>query len=425
MFTKIEFSNIGCYEDNVVLDFSVSKRDKTNVTSYTEIQGDECFSNIIGIIGGNAYGKSTILDMLNSIGSFINGPKSKKELLRISEDNRLSDEHKKYLEFIIKHSYILPRINNKHNGNATIKIDMYIDAEDEKYKGFYTYYLEYNKDYRSEGVVCERLEFRKKNKSAKIKTLFEVFNNLESEIGYKLAYKENIKNELNDSIDINEFEERMNYYQVFHEHYTNESATMDANDFDFDESDIIWQTKNNVKLLELFVKAVDNSIEKISIDDVDTKNPKLYAIDLDGYKIRYDYFSTATKKICLFVCDLIRSQKKNGIILIDELDNSFNLKITEMILKLFNRDSNNKAQLIFTTNNPEVMDKLRKDQIFIIQRKNGKVGCLKFSDYIDPKTNNIVRNDFSFVKAYKQNNLLNQPSEEKIDELMRYINQIY
>lgn len=427
MFTKIEFSNIGCYNRNIVLDFSISKRDKTNIDSYTTLKDGTEISNIVGIIGGNAFGKSTILEMLNRVGSFIDGPLKKREISKITEEHKddLSETHKKYLEYIIKNSYTLPSVNKSKKEKARILLEMFLESLDEELEGYYTYIIEYDEDYRENGVILEKLEYRKKYKSTKNTTIFEVFNNHESEIGYKLAYKENIKTELKDAINIEEFDKKLKRYKIFHEHYTSESSTIDAIDYDFDEDDVILYAKDNMNILERFIKTVDSDIDKVLIEDLDTNNPKLYALYKEDYKIRYGSLSTATKKICLFACDYIRSQKKKGIILIDELDNSFNMKIVQMILTLFKRKSPNKSQLIFTTNNPEALNDLRKDQIFIITKVEGKNNCIKFSDYIDPKTKKKVRNDFSFEKAYKHNNILNQPDETKVEELINYINEIY
>ena len=74
MIVKIELENIGPYINKVVLDFRVNKRDKDlKDTTYTLPDG-QVITKIAGIIAGNAYGKTTILRALNSVGSFINNP---------------------------------------------------------------------------------------------------------------------------------------------------------------------------------------------------------------------------------------------------------------------------------------------------------------------------------------------------------------
>lgn len=48
----------------------------------------------------------------------------------------------------------LPNVNKKSNQDAIIDIEMYIDASNDK-TGFYNYYLRYNDDYITNGIVEE------------------------------------------------------------------------------------------------------------------------------------------------------------------------------------------------------------------------------------------------------------------------------
>lgn len=425
MFTKIIIENIGPITENIVLDFVINKRDKLNEDSYVEVPDKIYVSKIAGIIAGNASGKTTILDTLNKIGSFIELPNTKRSFSEFNDIN-FDDEFEKMIYYNIKnniYSNKLPSLNESvENPIGYIETELYINNNDE-YSGFYNYCLRYDKNYVKNGMLEESLYFRKKYNSKKKKEIFKISGNFESEIGYKIAYKNNILEELkNDNKAKNEFLDKINYYQTYAKRYITESSTMDAENYIFPENIVINMIKNKEPIVLEFIKMADENIKNVIIEDSDTKRPKLY-FDYGNYKIRYDYISTATKKLCAIASNYVRSCKHGGIFLIDELDNSLNREIIKFILNLYIKNvSNNTSQLIFTTYTPEVLNILRRDQIFILTKLNCSIKLTKFIDYIDEKTQKKVRKDFSFSKSYKNNIIKNFPdsiSFEMVERVLR------
>lgn len=425
MFTKIIIENIGPIKENIVLDFVINKRDKLNEDSYVEVPDKIYVSKIAGIIAGNASGKTTILDTLNKIGSFIELPNTKRSFSEFNDIN-FDDEFEKMIYYNIKnniYSNKLPSLNESvENPIGYIETELYINNNDE-YSGFYNYCLRYDKNYVKNGMLEESLYFRKKYNSKKKKEIFKISGNFESEIGYKIAYKNNILEELkNDNKAKNEFLDKINYYQTYAKRYITESSTMDAENYIFPENIVINMIKNKEPIVLEFIKMADENIKNVIIEDSDTKRPKLY-FDYGNYKIRYDYISTATKKLCAIASNYVRSCKHGGIFLIDELDNSLNREIIKFILNLYIKNvSNNTSQLIFTTYTPEVLNILRRDQIFILTKLNCSIKLTKFIDYIDEKTQKKVRKDFSFSKSYKNNIIKNFPdsiSFEMVERVLR------
>ena len=425
MFTKIIIENIGPITENIVLDFVINKRDKLNEGSYVEVPDKIYVSKIAGIIAGNASGKTTILDTLNKIGSFIELPNTKRSFSEFNDIN-FDDEFEKMIYYNIKnniYSNKLPSLNESvQNPIGYIETELYINNNDE-YSGFYNYCLRYDKNYVKNGMLEESLYFRKKYISKKKKEIFKISGNFESEIGYKIAYKNNILEELkNDNKAKNEFLDKINYYQTYAKRYINESSTMDAENYIFPENIVINMIKNKEPIVLEFIKMADENIKKVIVEDSDTKRPKLY-FDYGNYKIRYDYISTATKKLCAIASNYVKSCKHGGIFLIDELDNSLNREIIKFILNLYIKNvSNNTSQLIFTTYTPEVLNILRRDQIFILTKLNCSIKLTKFIDYIDEKTQKKVRKDFSFSKSYKNNIIKNFPdsiSFEMVERVLR------
>ncbi|HOO75132.1 MAG TPA: ATP-binding protein [Tepiditoga sp.] len=81
--------------------------------------------------------------------------------------------------------------------------------------------------------------------------------------------------------------------------------------------------------------------------------------------------SEGTKKFYSLAGPILDTIEKNGILFIDELENSLHPLILEYILKLFNNENlNKKAQIIFSTHNTNILDtkKLRRDQIWFTEK---------------------------------------------------------
>ena len=163
-------------------------------------------------------------------------------------------------------------------------------------------------------------------------------------------------------------------------------------------------------------KLADNNIKEIYIMKNEKNDPKLM-FKYDGFCLHYSKISTATQKLVAMAYSILNSNKYNGILLIDELDNSLNIEISKFIIELFSKKENSLSQLIFTTNNPEILDYLRRDQIFLILKQKYELNVINFYNFIDPVTNRRVRNDYSFIKAYKKNVIENFPNEELKEQI--------
>ena len=74
MILRIKLSNIAGIKDEMDLNFIATKTDKKNINSVYITEDNIWINRLIGIIAGNAHGKSTILNAIASIGSFIDLP---------------------------------------------------------------------------------------------------------------------------------------------------------------------------------------------------------------------------------------------------------------------------------------------------------------------------------------------------------------
>lgn len=416
MIIKLELENIGPYTDKISLDFRVNKRDKDSRDTIYALPDGEMVSKVIGIIAGNAYGKTTILRALNSVGSFINNPIINKEVTNYVD--RIKEEE---IRSYLKEWGILSLIstNKSNNKVGTINVEMYIETNN-KYSGYYIYTLKYDNNYIKNGVKEESLKFKKKYNSKITKEILKIENNTVSELGHKIAYKSNYLNDLTGKSKENLLE-KINYYETFYNRYIKESSTLGAENYIFPEEYIIAEIDENKDLIKSFINLADDEIKDLEIDKTDIENEKLFFIYKD-FKLRYNSISTATKKLCGIATNFYKANKKGGVFLIDELDNSFNRNISNFIIKLYSTNiKESTSQIIFTTNNADVLSELRRDQIFIVEKNNQINSVVKYLNFIDETTNKKSRKDWSFVKAYNENIIKNFPTSQSTKELTEYI----
>ena len=420
MIVKLELENIGPYTNKITLDFRVNKRDKDVQDTIYTLPDGEIVSKVVGIIAGNAYGKTTILRALNSVGSFINNPIINKEVNNYV-DKIKEEEIRSYLKEWGTLSLI--STNKSSDKLGTINVEMYIDSNDE-YSGYYIYTLKYDNNYIKNGVKEESLKFKKKYNSKITKEILKIENNTVSEIGHKIAYKSNYLNDLTGKSKDNLLE-KINYYETFYNRYIKESSTLGAENYIFPEEYIIDEIDENKDLIKCFINLADDEIKDLEIDKTDIENEKLFFI-YNSFKLRYNSISTATKKLCGIATNFYKATKKGGVFLIDELDNSLNKNISDFIIKLYStKIKNSTSQIIFTTNNADVLSGLRRDQIFIIEKNNQINSVVKYLNFIDKKTNKRSRKDWSFTKAYNDNIIKNFPTKQSIKEMTEYIKNIF
>lgn len=114
----------------------------------------------------------------------------------------------------------------------------------------------------------------------------------------------------------------------------------------------------------------------------------------------------------------ILALKHGGYLIVDELEMHLNKEIIAVILNLFKtRKTNpNGACLIFSTHYPELLDKIdRKDNVYITRKKNHLLSVSKFSD-------EFKRNDFKKSEIILSNALTGTaPKYEAIQRLRDYI----
>ena len=137
-----------------------------------------------------------------------------------------------------------------------------------------------------------------------------------------------------------------------------------------------------------------------SIEDVEKPHLIISSFHKSNPTIEFDFAteeSAGTQSLFAFMLTILDVVKNNKILLVDEIEMSLHTKIVEYIIGLFNASES--AQLIYSTHNTNLLnlDKLRKDQIYFVNKKdNGTTELYSLFDYKD------FRDTMDVEKAYLQ-----------------------
>ena len=160
--------------------------------------------------------------------------------------------------------------------------------------------------------------------------------------------------------------------------------------------------KNNKEDLLRLLKVADSDIVDIELKKGDEassdflirtyhrQNP-FVPFDFDAEE------SNGTKVLFKLMIAVLTVIKDDGLLLVDELDNSLHVKQIEYILNLIN--GSDSAQLVFTTHNTYLLNlkKFRKDQIYFVNKDgNGASDLYSLYDFKN------VKDDLDVEKVYLQ-----------------------
>ncbi|MBQ0713040.1 MAG: ATP-binding protein [Porticoccus sp.] len=150
-----------------------------------------------------------------------------------------------------------------------------------------------------------------------------------------------------------------------------------------------------------FPKDTPEFIRKRVLESESKKTVFLHRGD-NGFQEEFteDMESAGTTKLFNMLPMLMDALDDGGVLILDELDNSFHPHLAELIIKLFNDPKLNRknSQLIFSTHNINLMSPslLRRDQIWLTEKNNGET---VFSS-LDEFDKNTVKMDSPFGKWY-------------------------
>ena len=425
MFTKIFIDNFLGISAPVMFDFISQSRNKDKLNSVIKIEDGIYVNKLVGIIGGNASGKTSILAAINMIGQILTSPilqfdlNDKMDSIRelLEKDNNIEDRKllRDMIDSINSGTDIVVQNLRRKDEDTIIEVEMYITSDEEELTGYYTYKVRLNG--KSKKIKNEFLGFRKKYKD-KNEPIIRIEDAKEGQVYYINRFFRNITDI--DKESKTELEKKYKYCKVFVEHYIKNSATLDTSeDCNYKDLKYIDWYKKAPESLRTLVRVVDPKIKDVKIDN-DNKYEELVFVLKDGRNITRSMLSTGTERFLNLIRYVNEIIDKNGVLAIDEIEQNLHKDLVELIIKLFSEMTNKNAQIIFTTLSPEIFDIVdennkkifKQDTIFIINCDNDDVQIDKLIDLqID---GGRVNGDASVANLYKRKKISCHPDKEQI-----------
>ncbi|WP_323586752.1 AAA family ATPase [Aliarcobacter butzleri] len=180
---------------------------------------------------------------------------------------------------------------------------------------------------------------------------------------------------------------------------------------------IYYEEPGLLEFLKEILLKTDTGISNIEIHEMinpETKEKNYFPsfnYDIDGETKNLSYYeqSSGTKALYSHLILYKLTLDMGGILLLDELDINLHPDLIPILLNFFESEKLNpkKAQLIFTTHNNEIMDRLKKSRIVLVNKEDNESYVYKLDE-----TGEILRNDRSISKVYNTGRLGGKPKIE-------------
>jgi AAA15 family ATPase/GTPase len=370
---RVKFDNVAIFKNGITFDFTTEDKvfDKSNVTN---IRRSIYTQKVIGIVGVNASGKSSVLKLIKFAMDILLGGKSLDQL-----------------------DIIKGIINN----DTIMTIDFYYEN---KFYQIVSKFKDSGSKIEEEGLplIFHKEKIYSKNKSS-VQSRNDLFDYEEEDVLYTREEVENQKFSVlksKDSIILTITKDHQTYY-----------------------SDMIRETNINlyrvkgeaqmefINLFDSSIKSLNNSDESLEV----TFKCNNIEINCTNPFMGDEFLSSGTIKGGNLIYKVNNAIKTGGYLLVDELEIHLHKELVLTIIEFFNDPDINKngATLIFTTHYAEILDSIeRKDNIYIT-RKNNSHNCemLKYSSVV--KRNDIKKSDIFL------SNFINgtAPSYESIEKV--------
>jgi len=391
MILEVRLSNFFSIKDEVVLDLragNIQTKQAKELSDHHFKQGKDHVLKAIAIYGANASGKSNIIKALRFCCRMIFNSHTHNENVSFNfQPFKFDDCPRKPSNFFIR-----------------------FVSNDIEYEYEYSYSLN-----RSE-ILTEELYYYPNNRRAKIFTRDE---QIEGDKKAKYSFSNIIKRPLdvaeNTSVKtlfisrasqmdrvigkelFNFFSEKFILgYHGFNSHSIEQNLTENKEfllkALQIADSDIVdisfRKEKVKLKSITFSVGAAGDSVNNA---DTEEEVLKIETYHKSGPKVAFDFDSEesdGTRKLFVSLLSILDIVRNNKTLLIDELETHLHSKLVEFIINLFHASKG--AQLIFTTHDTNLlnMKKLRKDQIFFVNKlDDGSSDLYSLFDYKDFREN--------------------------------------
>lgn len=399
LITRIKASNFYGIKDPIEVSFTEGgEKEKIGYVNFKK----ERISLISGFYGANASGKSTVLNIIDTVTrivvakqqDFVLAPNGIKEEVAISLPNYITAMQTKPI--VMEMDFIIE--NDKYNYSVSIVNEGKEISEEVLYKNTKKIFSRKDHSISFESNIEKKMGALAKNIVAPKKSSFlsvilddssdvSVFTNIKEEIG--ISNLNQIKTNfcfITDKRSVQMGQNNLNGLLAFAINYLNSNTQK--------QNEMLSTVNSVVKYFEPYFESL--VIKKES--DVNLVNKSFSFTYEAKYKNFYKNLDTTelsagTRELIAYIGDILRILKVGGIVVYDETSKFYHPDMEIAILNLFkDKDINKKnAQLFFSSHNHETFDLLQNNQAHIIEKKDGNIVVSKVSDYDIKKRDNVKR----------------------------------
>lgn len=385
MLIEFRVTNFRSFKETVEFSMETGKYLKAYKDSHTFTQNKKSLLKTALLFGGNANGKTNLLEALQALKwLLINPTQTENYLLRTDTFSYNGDNTKFFVQFIKNEKEF--QYEFEYNKDEIVKEILKVNNDiffERSYQNF---------NILPDGLISMSQNIRKNT----FLLFFAQSNNIpDAMTAYSWIYNDLISVNT-DEIDNGVFQELKN--KEFKEKFLCFLKAADFNVIDVEVKEQLNPMPAPLALeLKNVIKDFDESMFKNNVSyEIYSKHKSK-----DGeFEVHFNNESRGTK-IFMFLAIYILKNKQNGkILLIDEFDQSFHQELAEALLDLFNNEKQ-KNQFILTTHELELMNyNLRPDQIWFAEKSmDGETELFSVYDFEDKS---LTRMDYGYKKRYLQ-----------------------
>ena len=360
MLSKVKFENFYSYGDEFEISFRVGKKPSASYFDITVGDSGERLNKVIASLGPNGAGKTQMLRPIAFLSWFVSSsmieanPNEKIPFkpheLRKGRPSRFevdfiigSDEYRYKLE-VTPEEVIHESLHKK-----TSHLYSYIFVRDKVGEGY---------EYKQKGFGFS------KNLAVKVRRNASVISSAHM---HDVEFASKFVNYFN------KFEYNINVSGRQHYH---EGALVESAAFLHENAAIKDKVNQIVCELDLGIDCIE--YKELEGQDEQGNTEKVivpfgvHKSDLGEFVLPFFEESSGTKSAFVMLRKIMPVLERGGVAIIDEIDNDLHSHMLSVILELFKFEHTNphNAQLIFTCHTPEVLNQLKKHQLYLVEKED-------------------------------------------------------
>ena len=360
MLSKIKFENFYSFGDEFEISWKVGKKPSSSYFDITLNDDGDRLNKVIAVLGPNGAGKTQMLRPLAFLSWFIS-----QSITAAEPDEPIPFK---------PHAF-------RENQTTKFELDFIIDSEEYRYK------LEAT----PQEVIHESLH---KKTSHLYSYLFvrdkvgDAYEFKQKGFGFSTKLAANVRKNASiiSSAHMNDVKEAHVFTRYFAKNISNISVSGRRHYHEADllesakflqKDDVLKQQVSDVICeLDLGINAVKYK-EVAGIEEDGSKRKLVIPIavhksDMGSFELPFFDESNGTKSAYVLLRDILPVLKDGGIAIIDEIDNDLHPHMLGTIIELFKFKHTNPhdAQIIFTCHTPEVLNELKKHQLYLVEKED-------------------------------------------------------